>query len=34
QATFETGKVGRLAGGAVLGQYGDTVAYSTACADK
>lgn len=32
--TFETGKVGRQASGAVMAKDGDTVVYSTACTDR
>lgn len=34
QLSFETGKIGRQAGGAVMARDGDTVVYSTACIDK
>ena len=34
QLSFETGKVGRQASGAVMASDGDTVVYSTACTDK
>lgn len=32
--SFETGKIGRQAGGAVVARTGDTIVYSTACADR
>jgi polyribonucleotide nucleotidyltransferase len=32
--TFETGRIGRQAGGAVLSRDGDTILYTTACADS
>ncbi|CAM9842027.1 unnamed protein product [Ascophyllum nodosum] len=34
ELTFETGKIGRQASGAVMARDGDTVVYSTACTDK
>ena len=34
QLSFETGKVGRQASGAVMASDGETVVYSTACTDK
>lgn len=32
--SFETGKVGRQASGAVMARDGETVVYSTACTDR
>jgi hypothetical protein len=32
--SFETGKIGRQAGGAVVARIEDTIVYSTACADR
>jgi hypothetical protein len=32
--SFETGKIGRQASGAVVGTYGDSMVYSTACFDR
>lgn len=32
--SFETGKIGRQASGAVVGQVGDTIVYSTACYER
>lgn len=32
--SFETGKIGRQAGGAVVGRINDTIVYSTVCADR
>lgn len=34
QLSFETGKVGRQASGAVMARDGETVVYSTACTDR
>lgn len=34
ELAFETGKIGRQAGGAVMARDGETVVYSTACIDK
>lgn len=34
ELSFETGKVGRLASGAVMARDGETVVYSTACTDR